>query len=262
MILKKAQIGALLAATALFFGLYFGFDTRPGKNRVIDHSRAIQGEQISFENILKQAKSSLTPEKAQKLEPLEQQLQSDSSENGKTAALKKISAFWYDTGHLAVAGEYAEQVAETENADSSWSVAGALFYNALTTEKETAIRDFCASHAVKAFENAASLAPEKVEHRVNLALVWAENPPPDNPMKAVLMLLDLEKKYPDSPAVYNALGRLAIKTGQWQRAVERLEKSWSLNKNNPNTPCLLAKAYEGAGNTEKSTEFAALCKGR
>jgi uncharacterized protein HemY len=60
--------------------------------------------------------------------------------------------------------------------------------------------------------------------------------------------------------VYNALGRLAIKTNQWQRAIERLEKSWSLDKKNPNTPCLLAKAYEGAGNIAKATEFATLCK--
>lgn len=260
--LKKAQTGALLAAAALFLGLYFGFDTRPGTHQAIDRSRAIQGEQISFESILEKAKAALPQTKSQTLGALEQQLASAGSEGQKTAALKKISAFWYDAGQVAVAGGYAEETAELENADSSWSVAGALFYNGLVNEKEPAIRDFCASHAVKAFESAVSLAPEKVEHQVNLALVWAENPPPDNPMKAVLMLRDLEKKYPENPSVYNALGRLAIKTGQWQRAVDRLEKSWSLNKNNPNTPCLLAKAYEGAGNMEKSTEFATLCKGR
>lgn len=260
--LKKAQIGALLAAAALFLGLYFGFDTRPGKNKVIDRSRAIQGEQISLESIVEKAKASLAPDKTQSLGALEQQLAAAESENQKAITLKKISAFWFNTGQVPVAGGYAEEVAEIENADSSWSVAGALFYNGLVNEKDPAIRDFCASHAVKSFESAVSLAPEKVEHQVNLALVWAENPPPDNPMKAVLMLRDLEQKHPDNPSVYNALGRLAIKTGQWQRAIERLEKSWSLNKKNPNTPCLLAKAYEGAGNTEKSTEFAALCKGR
>jgi uncharacterized protein HemY len=78
-------------------------------------------------------------------------------------------------------------------------------------------------------------------------------------MKAVLMLRDLEKKYPENPSVYNALGRLAIKTGQWQRAIDRLEKAWSLDRTNFNTPCLLAKAYEGAGQMDKSAEFAKIC---
>ena len=66
--------------------------------------------------------------------------------------------------------------------------------------------------------------------------------------------------HPENAAVYNALGRLAIKTGQWQKAVERLEKAWLLDKTNPNTPCLLAQAYQGAGQQEKSSEFARLCK--
>ena len=159
-----------------------------------------------------------------------------------------------------VAGAMAEEVALLENADTAWSVAGALFFDALNKATDPVKRAYCADHAVKSFENAASLKPENVEHRVNLALVYAENPPPDNPMKAVLMLRDLESKHPDQAVVYNALGRLAIKTGQWQRAVERLEKSWSLDKSNSNTPCLLAKAYEGAGDAQKTETFAKLCK--
>jgi len=99
-----------------------------------------------------------------------------------------------------------------------------------------------------------------VEHQVNLALVYAENPPADNPMKAVLLLRDLEKKHPDNASVYNALGRLAIKTGQWERAIERLEKARSLDPKNPNTPCLLSRAYDGAGQADKAAEFAKLCK--
>ena len=81
-------------------------------------------------------------------------------------------------------------------------------------------------------------------------------------MQAVLLLRELEKQYTESPSVYNALGRLAIKTGQWARAVERLEKAWSLDPNNAFTPCLLAKAYEGAGQTAKATEFATRCNGK
>ena len=60
--MNKAQIWALLAATALFFGLYFGFDTRPDKHKTIEKSRAIQGEQTSFDALLEKSITTLTEE--------------------------------------------------------------------------------------------------------------------------------------------------------------------------------------------------------
>lgn len=257
--MNKGQIIIVLAAIALFSGLYFGFETKPDKQKVTERSRALQGESTSFETLLEEAATNLTATQAEQVAEIEKQIQTATEEGQRIQLLKKLSGLWYDFGQIPIAGGIAEQVAELENADSSWSVAGGTFFTALLAAKEPTVRQYCASHAVKAFENAASLAPEKVEHRVNLALVWAENPPPDNPMQAVLMLRELESKHPENASVYNALGRLAIKTGQWQRATERLEKAWSLDKKNPNTPCLLAEAYEGAGNIAKATEYAQRC---
>lgn len=258
--MNKAQIVTIIAAVALFSGLYFGFDTKPDKQKTIEHSRSLQGESTSFATILEEAMTHLNPEQAAQVAAAEQQIEAAKTDVSRVAAIKKISGLWYDLGQLPIAGGFAEQVAEIENADSSWSVAGGTFFNALVNSQDPTLRDFCANHAVKAFESAASLAPENVTHRVNLALVYAENPPPNNPMQAVLMLKELESKYPENPSVYNALGRLAIKTGQWERAIQRLEKAWSLDKKNPNTPCLLAKAYEGAGNIAKATEYAERCQ--
>ena len=260
--MNKAQLVTVIAATALFLGLYFGFDTKPDKQKTIEVSRSLQGESTSFETLLEDARGLLSAAQATQVGELEKQLDASNDEAQRIKLLKSLSGLWYGFGQVPIAGGLAEQVAELENADSSWSVAGGTFFNGLLAAKDPKVRQYCASHAVKAFESAASLAPDKVEHRVNLALVWAENPPPDNPMQAVLMLRELESKHPENASVYNALGRLAIKTGQWQRATERLEKAWSLDKNNPNTPCLLAQAYEGAGNIAKATEYAALCKGK
>lgn len=260
--MNKAQYSALLGALALFLGLYFGFDTKTDKQKTTERSRTLQAESTSFETLLADAKAHLGVQESAQADVLEQKVESAASDSERATAFKQLSGLWYEFGQIPVAGGYAELAAELENADSSWSVAGATFYNGLVASQDPVIRKFCADHAVKAFESAASLNPAKAEHRVNLALVYAENPPPDNPMQAVLMLRELESKHPDNPAVYNALGRLAIKTGQWERAIERLEKAWSLDKKNPNTPCLLAKAYEGIGNMTKANEFAGICNAR
>lgn len=259
--MKKPQYLALLAAAVLFAVLYFGFDTKPSKQKTIEQSRALQAESTSIENLVEAGRKALSPTQVSELTELESAVTNASDDAKKSEGLKKLSGWWYRNGQRAVAGGIAESVAELDNSPAAWSVAGATFYEALSTETDPTRRDFCAKHAAKAFESAASLAPDAVEHRVNLALVYAEYPQmTDNPMQAVLILRDLEAKYPEAPSVYNALGRLAIKTGQWQRAVDRLEKAWSLDKSNTNTPCLLAKAYEGLGNVDKVAEFTKICK--
>lgn len=258
----KAQIITLTSATALFCVLYFGFDMRSTHKTA--QSRGVeQGSSIADAlTLITDARKSLSPNQAATLAALEQQLQAAGNDADRISLRKKISAFWYDSRQLMVAGYYAEEVAAAEKSDSSWSVAGALYYTALVQSQDAVQKADIAAKAVRCFENASALATGNPAHKVNLALVYAENPPADNPMKPVLMLRELEQQYPDNASVYNALGRLAIKTGQWQRAVDRLEKAWSLDKQNPNTPCLLAKAYEGLGNTEKANEFATVCNSR
>jgi len=260
--LNKAQYLTLFAALVLFLALYLGFSTTPSSQKIVERSRAIQGESTRFEQLQEDAKAHLTAEQTKSLDTLEQQLTAANSDADRIAALKKLSGWWFAQGQVPVAGGIAEQVAELENTDAAWSVAGATYYHALSGEQNPDVREFCGARALKAFESAISLNPELVEHRVNLALVYAENPPKDNPMKAVLLLRELENKYPENASVYNALGRLAIKTGQWERAVQRLEKAWELYPENPNTPCLLARAYEGAGDTAKAATFAARCQNK
>jgi predicted Zn-dependent protease len=259
--MKKPQYLALLAAALMFAVLYFGFDTKPTKQKTIEQSRAIKAESTSMEVLVEAGRKMLNPTQISELAELESAVSDAPDDAKRSEAFKKLSGWWYRNGQKAVAGGVAESVAELDNSATAWSVAGATFYEALISEADPSKRDFCARRAVKAFESATSLAPETVEHRVNLALVYAEYPQmTDNAMQAVLMLRDLEAKYPEAPSVYNALGRLAIKTGQWQRAVDRLEKAWLLDKSNANTPCLLAKAYEGLGNVDKTAEFTKLCK--
>ena len=257
--MKKPQFIALMAALILFSGLYFGFNTKPSHQKKTEQSQVVEEKSAGLESFRDAAKSKLGVQQLAQVADLEQQISSAKDDTERIVLLKRLSGLWYGFGDILVAGSLAEQVAQIEKTAEAWSVAGGTFFNGLTASQDPNIRDYCANHAVKAFESAASIKPEKIEHQVNLALVYAENPPPSNPMQAVLMLRDLESKHPNEASVYNALGRLAIKTNQWQRAIERLEKARSLDKTNQNTPCLLAKAYEGAGNTTKANEFARIC---
>ncbi|MBP9874520.1 MAG: tetratricopeptide repeat protein, partial [Haliscomenobacter sp.] len=81
-----------------------------------------------------------------------------------------------------------------------------------------------------------------------------------NPMKGIQMLLDLNQKNPDQPGVLFHLGRLAIRTGQYDKAVERLEKTVALDPARSEAFCFLAQAYQELGQSEKAAEAQKRCE--
>lgn len=263
--MNKGVVIAVGIATAIALGILLLLSVKhPDVRKSIGASIPALGvAQLPDETrIQEHALEHLDPQSAKTLETLEAELKNTQDPSRQVALLRDLSAFWYQRNEPALSAIAAERLAVIENADSSWSVAGALYYSANTSAKDSTMRRFAAQKAIRAFETASRLAPQTPEHQVNLALVFAENPEPDNPMKAVMLLRELEQKYPENSSVYNALGRLAIKTAQWDRAIQRLEKAYSLDPNNPNTPCLLAQAYSKTGREAEAKTFADLCKRR
>jgi len=78
-------------------------------------------------------------------------------------------------------------------------------------------------------------------------------------MQGILMLRDLNTKYPKNVAVLNQLGKLALQTNQSERALERLEAAIKLEPENNVTICLLAEAYSQLGDKTKATEYKKKC---
>lgn len=263
--MNKGIVIAIGVALATALGILLMLSVRhPDVRKGVGASIPMLDAVVGFDeaSIREHALEHLDPQSANALQSLEAKLKDTQDPLSQVALYKELSAFWYQRNEPLLSAIAAERVAFIEKADSSWSVAGALFYNANVGAVDSATRVFAAKKALNAFETASQLAPQTPEHQVNLALVYAENPQPDNPMKAVMLLRELEQKYPDNPAVYNALGRLAIKTSQWDRAIQRLEKAYALDPKNPNTPCLLAQAYSRAGRDAEAKTFADLCKRR
>ena len=191
---------------------------------------------------------------------LETDVEKATSDTAKTAAYRQLSSQWFQMEKPGISGYYAEKVAEITRDEDAWSIAGTTYSLCLQREQEEKIRSFCTEHAVQALEKAASLNPTNIQHKVNLALVYAENPPKETPMKGILMLVDLNKQYPNDVLVLTQLGRLAIKTGQFDKAVQRLGKAAELDPSNKTAVCLLSQAYGGLGESAKAADFKSKCE--
>ena len=241
--MNRQQLIVIASAAALFFILYFGCDVKTSQQKVIETDRALKSETLDIQDRI--AKTTASLESPQKVDI---QALTEKAAGGDPSVLKQISGAWHNAGHEEIAAHYAEEVAKKENTDEAWSIAGANFYLAIQQNEDKTVRDFCTQKAVEAFQSAASLNPIKLEHRINLALCYTENPPQDNPMKGILLLRELDTQNPENLAVNIQLARLAIKTGQFDRAIGRLEKMMAKEPSNPKVICLLADAYQGAKN--------------
>lgn len=257
--MNKLQWIVLGSAVVLFFILYFGCDTKPAAQKALEKSRALQVESTDLTELLLTAKSSLDASQAAAVATLEEQLEKASSDTAKLEILKQLSGTWYQLGQPAIAGTYAQRVAEALNDEESWSITGTTFAICLQMAQNESIKNYCLGRAVQAFENAISINPDNVAHRVNLALTYADTPPQDEPMKGILMLRELNQQQPNNVLVLNSLARLAIKTGQFDRAKERLEQAITVEPQNVNTICMLAQVYEQLGESEQAKTFADRC---
>lgn len=257
--MTKTQWIAVAGAVVLFVAMYFGCDRVPPAQKNLEASRSLSAQATNLGALLKDAKETLESEQANAILALESQLAEAPDEATRLETLKALSGRWFDFGYPAIAGGYARQIAESEGTEESWSIAGTTFLIGVQRSEEPKVRAYCTEQAVQAFENAISLNPENINHKVNLALCYVENPPEAEPMKGIQMLIGLNQQNPENVVVLNNLGRLAIRTGQFDRAVQRLEKVLSLEPDNQRAICLLAQAYRGAGAEEKAREMESRC---
>lgn len=258
--LSKYHVTTVLVFLSLFLLTYFGCDTKNKSQKAVEKSRAQNIELISVERLIREAKPGLSANGNSDLLLLEQQLNEIQEDKNKVDTYKAMASLWYSEKHPLISGYYAEKVANILQTDTSaWSIAGTTYAIAgqrVTDETEK-------KHAVlksrSAFENVLSLDPENVESRINLALSYVEVPENGMPMKGILMLLDLNKEFPQNTSVLMQLGRLALGTNQLDKAVERLSQVIEIDPSIAQAHCLLAEVYLKKGNKQKAESEMKLC---
>ncbi len=254
--LGKSQWLAVVTAAILFAGLYWGLDIKPDRQKQVEKTRALSAESTDIAVLLRDARQALSPADAALIDGLDAGLAAEKADTARIPGLQQLAGAWYNLKRPDISGYYAEQIAQQIGTAETWSIAGTTYTLCVRQADMPATRDFCVKRAVQAFENAISLEPDSIAHRVNLALLYTETA---EPMKGIQMLLGLNDSNPDNEIVLFQLGRLAIQSGQYDRAVERLEKVLQLKPDNSQAPCLLVQAYEGLQQNEKAALYRSRC---
>lgn len=256
--MRKTQWIAAGIAFLLVVVTYWGCPVRPPEMEAGFQRGPVQATGI--QTLIREAHADLSPAAAATISTLEERLEGQDDDSLRVELLEQLAGEWYRAGEPAISGAYAARIAEIRNTEEAWAITGTTFSLCLKQEGiDDKARQFCSDQAEAAYQAAISLNPENPENRVNLAVTYTDNPPPDNPMKGILMLRELEDRYPDYPQVYITLAQLAIRTNQLDRAAERLEKANQLQPGNPDVVCPLARVYENLGREAEAARYARNC---
>lgn len=249
---RNLQITVIAISVLLFVGLYFGGRTTPLNRSNVNKTRALKAESSTdTEKLISSAKADLTEEQLAIVTKIETSLPLQLTDSLRAESFKNLSKEWYGFNKFAVAGVYAEKVAEILNTEESWSIAGTTYGIGQKRISDETVRKFCIEQAVTAFNKAIEINPKEIQHKINLALVYVET---EQPMKGIGMLRELNQKEPNNTAVLLALGQLSVRSGQYDKAIERYQQVVEIEPKNLRAYYALAQVYQSLGRVQEAIE--------
>ncbi len=246
--LNRKQV-VVVGSAVVLMGLMLSMDIqglvkpKEGSEAAPVNTAAPAVKAFSLEEVSEASKQSLTANLNKQVTDLEAALKS-ASENEKVDLQKQLAQKWDDLNQAAPAAFYYELVAQKEPGFSPWLKAGNKFTDAYQQTTDTIMQPALVQKAIYAYQQADKLQPNTPEVKTGLGIAYVSGTP--NPMQGIQLLLDVVKNDPENLKANLNLGLFSMKSGQYEKAVERFKTVISLA---PSAEAwfYLASSYENMG---------------
>ncbi|MBI3219138.1 MAG: tetratricopeptide repeat protein [Bacteroidetes bacterium] len=159
-----------------------------------------------------------------------------------------LRSLYTQAGQFDSAAWYAEQSATFFKTTESFLKAGNSYYEAYTFSMGAEKQQTMALKAQEYLGKVIEANPKNFEARTKMAMTYLSS----SPMQGIQKIRDVLAEDPKNEfALYN-LGMLSMQSGQYDRAIERLNDLIGVNPNHVQGQLLLGVAYLNAGNKEKA----------
>lgn len=175
---------------------------------------------ISLDEVSLTAKEGLTASLKSQINDLEAQLKS-ASEGDKLDLYKKLAQQWDDVNLSTPSSLYYEMIAEKMPDFNSWLKAGDKFTDAYQQSMDTLVQPALVQKAISSYQKADKIKPNTLEVKTGLGIAYVTGTP--NPMQGITLLLDVVKQDPKNLKANLNLGLFSMKSGQFDKAVERFK---------------------------------------
>lgn len=227
---------------------------------VVENDPTIGEEGQNSENTIKKegpGQSGLDPSHSFQLSENDKKTVARLKESYKTSINKEKSAIFADSlaqlfrniNKLDSAAKYIELVAIDIPNEENWQKAGDSYYEAFEFAIDPQKAALLGEKSRTYYNKVLKLTPGRLDLKTKVAMTHVSS---DNPMQGVMMLREVLEEDPDyAEAIFN-MGLLAIRSGQYERAVGRFERLVQLQPDNYEAYFYLGVSFKELGNKNES----------
>lgn len=262
--MKKPQWITILVGILLVTGLFLFGRTIPKNKTIIatehsdddghDHGTATSA--ISIDTILNLAKKQLTADQVVHLNTLENSISRGDVKDQQIHVYHQIARFWADSvGVFEPYAWYNAEAARLENSEKNLTFAARLFLDNLQNDEVAQRRQWKALQAKDLFERSLMINPTNDSAKIGLGACYLFGEISSTPMEGILKIREVVEK--DSTNVYGQLmlAKGSLISGQYDKAISRLETVNSIKPGDLDVLLLLAEVNERMGNKEKAISW-------
>lgn len=267
-------IGVALAATA---GIYWGTsNVKPATKPVAaehnhsaddghDHGPAENGggpmmggamgmvPPANFDSLLAATKKKLvSPQTAAEINHLETDAITNKDPKAQAASYKALGDRWQKMSQYGIAAHYYAEAGNLENSEKILNFAAHLFQEALSEEKDAAVRQWLAEGRIASLNKVVSINPQSDTLEMDVAITMIDR---GDVMNGVFKLRDFAEKHPQNIRAQVTLGKMAVQSNQADKAIERGNKVLAMDKNNVEARLFMGEAYKMQGDMDKAIEL-------
>lgn len=262
--MKKPQWITIIAGILLVAGLFLFGRTVP-KNKIVaatehsaddghDHGTATPA--ISIDTILNSAKKQLSADQVVWLNTLENSISRGDVKDQQIHVYHQLSRFWADSiGIFEPYAWYTAEAARLENSEKNLTFAARLFLDNLQNDEIAQRRQWKALQAKDLFERSLIINPGNDSAKIGLGACYLFGEISSTPMEGILKIREVVEK--DSTNIYGQmmLAKGSLISGQYDKAISRLETVNSIKPGDLDVLLLLAEINERMGNKNKAISW-------
>lgn len=265
--MRRNHYITIALALVLIALLYFGVNTTPPAKKQEAGAQQAQGsmpagghaiQPLSWDSLLTASKEALPEHAKGDILRLESQLSNSKDSTNMIPVFKTLAKQWQEHKNFPIAGYYYASAAKLENSEKNLNFAGQLFLDLIHNAGSPGLQVWEAQQSIACFKQSLELNPNNDTVKMALAAAYIEGA--GETMQGVQLLLGITRQKPDNVPANLMLGRLAVQSGQFDKAIGRFENILKQEPANTEALYFMAEAYKGKGNKTKAIELFEQCK--
>ena len=244
----KAKQYILLSSVAVLMVILYSMDIKglikPEENEGMQNTVTAGDNksvaEVSSESISSLSKEMISANLATDISNLEKQIKTSSGDEVITLQ-KQLAQKWDDVNQPAASAFSYEAIAEAEKTYQSWLIAGDRFTDGYQNFRDTTATPGLINKAIYSYKKALDLNPKSLNAQTGLGVAYVTGT--KNPMQGIQLLLGVVKVEPKNLKANMNLGMFSMKSGQFQKAIERFKTVIEVNAT-PEAWFYLGTSYE------------------